>query len=209
MKKLFIANFIVVGLFLGAGISFAADGWEPTGPTAEDILSDTKVENLAIKGSREEKLINAVKNGDLKNVETLIAEGAALEARDAEDMTALMIAAKKGHADITSKLINAGANVYAVDKFGWTSLFIATDKGHTDTVRILMAAGAASGERDFDSIFVSAVFKGNTEMVKALIVKDANIDCNALETAYMIALNQRKPELVNILNDLKSQCNVD
>ena len=112
MKKLFfIAGFMVVGLLLQVGIGFARDNfadkgqnildainsykpdsnWKPTGPTAEDILAATKVENLAAKGSREEKLINAVKNGDLKNVKTLIAAGADLEARDKENMTALMI----------------------------------------------------------------------------------------------------------------------
>ena len=104
MKKLFMANFIVVVMLLQASVSFADDSWESTGPTAEDILSATKVENLAAKGSREEKLISAVKNGDLKNVETFITAGTDLEARNNEDMTSLMIAATKGFTDIAAIL---------------------------------------------------------------------------------------------------------
>jgi len=203
MKKLFfITGFMVVGLLLEVGVSFATDSWKPTGPTAEDILSATKVENLAAKGSREEKLISAVKSGDLKDVDASIAAGAGLEARDNQNMTPLMIAAKKGFTDIASKLINAGANVNARD-FNATIIFHAADKGHANIVRILIAAGA--NDPDFESIFMSAVFKGNTEMVKALAANDANISCDTLHTAYMMA-NKRNTELVNIIKHLKSQC---
>lgn len=221
-----IKLFMVVGLLLHVGLGFAQEGagimarlnrmkqdegkvesnaWKPTGPTQEDIQAATKVEGLAVKGSREDQLISAVKNGHLKNVETCLAAGSGLEARDKEGMTVLMIAAKAGYTDIVSKLINKGANVHAGDKFGLTPLFMATEESHIDTVKILMAAGAAS-DSNFESIFMSVVFKGNIEMVKALIVKDINIRSSTLETTYMMALNKRNTELVSIIKDLKSQC---
>ena len=191
---------MVVGLFLEAGVSFAADCWESTGPTAEDIRSATKVANLAAKGSREDKLISAVKNGDLKNVKTLIAAGAGLEARDNENMTALMRAAEKGYSDIARILIDAGADISAKDKFGCTAFFKAADKNHVDIVKMLIAKGA-SIDSSFEDVFVSAVSKGNTEMVKALIVESARIKHDTLETAYMIALNNRRrnPELFDVI----------
>jgi ankyrin repeat protein len=191
---------MVVGLFLEAGVSFAADGWEPTGPTAEDIRAATKVEKLAAKGSREDKLISAVKNGDLKNVETCIAAGADLEARDNENMTALMRAAEKGYSDIARILIDAGADISAKDKFGCTAFFKAADKNHVDIVKMLVAKGAAS-DSDFEDVFVSSVFKGHTEMVKALIVERARIKYDTLDTAYMMALNNRRrnPELFDVI----------
>jgi hypothetical protein len=205
MKKLFfIAGFMVAGPFLAVGVSYADYHWKPTGPTAEDIQAATKVKNLAAKGSREDKLISAVKNGDLKNVETLIAAGAGLEARDNGDRTALMRAAEKGYSDIVRILIKSGADVNARDKFDWTPLFMAADKGHTDIVRILMAAGASDG-KNFESIFVPAVFKGNTEMVKA-IVENANINCDILEKA-MSVVSYGDTEMINILKRLKSQYN--
>jgi ankyrin repeat protein len=186
MKKIFfIAVFMVVGLFLEVVASSAclnagqaenilnriakepkSDGWEPTGPTAEDILSATKVEKLAVKGSLEDKLINAVKNGDLKNVEAFIVAGADLEARDNEDMTALMRAAEKGHTDIFRILIDAGADMSAKDKFGCTAFFKAADKNHVDIVKMLVAKGAV--DDSFEGMLMRAVFQGNTEMVEAL-----------------------------------------
>src|ERR1700722_5166500 len=200
MKKLFfIAGFMVAGPFLAVGVSYADYHWKPTGPTAEDIQAATKVKNLAAKGSREDKLISAVKNGYLKNVETLIAAGAGLEARDNGDRTALMRAAEKGYSDIVRILIKSGADVNARDKFDWTPLFMAADKGHTDIVRILMAAGASDG-KNFESIFVPAVFNGNIEMVKA-IVENANINCDILEKA-MCVVSYRDTELVALLKNL-------
>jgi len=201
MKKLFfIASFMVVGLFLQVGLSFAADGWESTGPTTQDIRAATKVENRAAKGSPEDKLINAAKNGDLKNVATSIAAGADLEARDDEDMTALMWAAEKDYSDIIRILIDAGADISAKDKFGCTAFFKAADKNHIDIVKMLIAKGA-SADSTYEDIFVSSVFKGNTEMVKALIVESARIKRDTLDTAYMIALNRRRcnPEIFNVI----------
>ena len=225
MKKIFfIAGFMVVGLFLQVGVGFAYDkkraqegqnilknierfknesandSWEPTGPTGQDIRSATKVENLAAKGSLEDKLISAVKNGNLKNVETFIAAGADLEARDDENMTVLMRAADKGYSDIVGSLIDADADISAKDRFGCTAFFKAADKNHVDIVKMLMAKGAAA-DSNFEGIFVSSVSKGNTEMVKALIVESARIKCDTLDTAYMIALNRRRcnPELFNVI----------
>jgi len=191
---------MVVGLFLEVGVSFAADGWESTGPTAQDIRAATKVENLAAKGSREDKLISAVKNGDLKNVETFIAAGADLEARDNENMTALMRAAEKGYSDIVRILIDAGADISAKDKFGCTAFFKAADKNYVDIVKMLIAKGAAT-DSTFEDVFVSSVFKGNTEMVKALIVEIARIKYGTRDTAYMMALNNRRcnPELFDVI----------
>src|SRR5260221_5331590 len=220
MKKIFfIAVFMFVGLMQQVCIGIAHldaeqaervlnrinkstsdDGWKSTGPTAEDIRSATKVENLAAKGSLEDKLISAVKNGELKNVETCIAAGASLEARDNQNRTALMGAAEKGYSEIVRVLIDAGADIRAEDSFRCTAFFYAADKNHVDTVKILIAKGAAA-DSTFEDVFVSSVFKGNTEMVKALIVESARIRPDNLDTAYMIALNNRRrnPELFNVI----------
>lgn len=202
MKKIFfIAGFMVVGLFLETGVIFANDGWEPTGPTVEDIRAATKVETLAAKGSREEKLINAAKIGDLNKVKTLAA-GAVLEARDNENMTALMRAAEKGYSDIVSVLLDAGADISAQDKYGCTAFFKAAGKNHVDVVKILITKGAAA-DKAFESVFMSSVSKGNTDMVKALMVESSRIKHDTLDTAYMIALNRRRsnPELFNLIEE--------
>lgn len=206
---------MIVGLLPQAGMSFARndqaedaqrilnrikseprdDHWEPTGPTVEDIRAATKAENQAAKGSREDKLISAVKKGDLKNVKTFISSGADLEARDNENMTALMRAAEKGYADIVRILLDAGADISAKDRFGCTAFFKAADKNHVDVVKIFIAKGVAV-DSNFEGIFVSSVFKGNTEMVKALMVESARIKDDILTTAHMMT---RNPELLNLI----------
>ena len=210
----FIAGFMVAGLFLQASQGQQIlqriqeekediSSWEHTGPTAEDILAATKVENLAAKGSREDKLINAVKKGDLKSVETLIAEGTGLEARDNENMTPLMIAAEKGYTDIFRFLIGAGADVNAKDRFNRTAFFRAADKNHIEIVKIVIAEGGAIDRETLEGFLVSSASKGNTEMVKALIVESARMRDNALETAYSIAQSRRRsnPELFNAIEE--------
>jgi ankyrin repeat protein len=233
MKKIFfIACFMVVGLLLQVGLGFAhrdpkefaeqgasilkriereqgnpeAHTWKPSGPTVEDIQAATKVENLAVKGSREDKLISAVKIGDFKKVKTFIAAGAGLEARDNENMTALMRAAENGYSDIVSILLDAGADISAQDKFGFTAFCKAADKNHVDVVKILITKGAAT-DSTFEDVFVSSVSKGNTEMVKALMVESARIKHDTLNTAHMMALNRRRnnPELFNLVVEARNK----
>ncbi len=216
MKKLFfIAGFMVVGLFLQVGLGFAYS-WEPTGPTREDIEAATKVKNLAAKGSREEKLINAVKNGDSKAVKAHIADGADLEARDKGNMTALMIAAEKGYTEIVKILIYAGARVDSQDRFGCTSFFKAADKGHVEIVKILIATGAAVETDSLEGLFVRAAHEDNTEMVKALLmVENPRIRKRTLDHAYMSARSNDNTEILNLIAEAlearnkKSQMNRD
>lgn len=223
----FMTSFMLVGLLLQVGQGFArnnwaeqgqailnniergkgnseASAWKPTGPTEEDILASTRVDNLAAKGSLEEKIINAAQNGDHKNIATLIAAGAGLEARDNQDRTALMRAAEKGYADIVRILLDAGADVSAQDKYGWTALFMAATKNHVEVVKILIARGAAS-DKSFESVFVSSVFEGNIEMVKALVGEGAHISRDTIYAACGV-LSYRDAEMVDFIKHLKSQC---
>lgn len=224
MKKSFlIASLMIVGLFLEVSMSYAysrlneeqaqnilnrvnreksaASDWEPTGPTAEDIRSATKVEKLAAKGSLEDKLINAVKKGDLQEVESCIAKKVGLEARDNNDMTALMSAAQKGCSDIVRVLIDAGADINAQGKYRETAFFYAADKKHVDVVKILLAKGISIDSTVKDS-FVSFVFQGNVNMVKAFIESGRMTD-DILGTAQMHA--RSRSELYNIIAQARNK----
>jgi ankyrin repeat protein len=219
---------LVIGLFLEASTSLASPNstsaeeeqcilenikkwernsnsnsdWVPSGPTGEDIKAATKIENQAVKESREDKFIETVKNGNIKNVEALIALGVNLEVRDNENMTALMIAAKDGHTNIVSTLINAGAHLGARGRCGETALFYASDNAHAETVKALMAHGAAQNEKDLGSLFMSAVFRGYSETAKAFMVDCASIDNNTLYQAYLTAQRTCSPEIVNAIANL-------
>lgn len=185
----------------------AASDWVPSGPTAEDIKAATQVKNLAGKGSCEEAMINAAKNGDQKKIAILIAEGGVdLEAKDDQDRTALMRAAEKGYVEIVRILLDAGARVDTKDTFGWTALFIATDKNQVEVVQLLVARGAARLQETFQDLFVSAVFKGNAPMVQALAGDGAHVSCDIVnEASWMV--NPRNAQMVAIIQHLQSRCN--
>lgn len=135
----------------------------------------------------------------------LIALGVNFEARDNNDRTALMRAAEKGSCEVVKLLLDAGANVGTADSFGWTAFFIAADKNHVDVVKILIARGAAA-DKNFNDIFVGAVFKNNIKLVQALVGENtANIRCNTIDEAYMV-LSYRNTEMAKLLAQLKAQC---
>lgn len=169
--------------------------------TCEDIQAATKVENQALKGSLEEEFIKAVESGDLKNVDSLIAQGICLETRNSENMTALMIVSKNGDADIAKRLIDAGAHVGAVDAYDCTALFYAAEGGCVEIVDLLIAHGAAKGLKNFGDLLVSAVFKKNNEMAKALLVEGSKIDQDTLQTASALSHNCSR-EVVDAIKEL-------
>ena len=89
-------------------------------------------------------LWRAAEAGDLREVETLLARVADVNARNEHGVTALMRAAQHGNASVVRLLLahGADANVIRNDKF--TALALAAFFGHTDVVRILMEHGADS-----------------------------------------------------------------
>jgi ankyrin repeat protein len=85
-------------------------------------------------------------------VDTLLAAGARVNARDYLGRTALMLAAGRGDPELTARLLDAGADVRAADERGGTALHYASgyppagDRGESvPEVRLLLAEGADPG----------------------------------------------------------------
>ncbi|WP_083752043.1 ankyrin repeat domain-containing protein [Saccharothrix sp. ALI-22-I] len=109
-------------------------------------------------------LLNAVRRDDLYEVRGLLRNGVDVNARGADGLTPLMIAAGKGSADLVRLLIDAGADVYTADSAaGATALHKAVQGGDLETVKLLVEAGA----------FVDAVAAttGHTPLMDALWFK--------------------------------------
>lgn len=194
-----------LGLLLQVGACFTGEDNNPYGFKSEYFEAAFKVENLATKGSQEEKLLNAVKNGDIERVKALIGAGANLKARDSEDFTALMIAAKNGYTEIARNLLNAGANVDAKTKFGRTALFNAAEGNNAETVKLLIAHGAAENEKNLGDLFVSAVFNGRNEVAKALLVESSRIDERSLNSASWFVRTRCSEEIANAIEELQKK----
>jgi ankyrin repeat protein len=84
----------------------------------------------------------------LATVRTLIERGVAIDARDCDGWTPLMISAGKGYEEMVEELIEAGADVRAKNREGATSLHWASEGGHAEVAERLIRSGAKVGAKN-------------------------------------------------------------
>ena len=98
-----------------------------------------------------EELFDAVRNGNLAEVERLLDRGADVGVRDDGDgFTPLHEACFWGRTDIARLLLDRGADPGARGDAGTTSLHTACEWGHTDIARLLLDRGADVGAQGED-----------------------------------------------------------
>jgi ankyrin repeat protein len=86
---------------------------------------------------------NLAKTGDVKKIETLLAQNPALvNSKDAYGWTPLQIAALMGQKQAVRLLIEKGANLNEVDRFGFTALHLAAIRRNNDIYELLLENGA-------------------------------------------------------------------
>ncbi len=83
------------------------------------------------------QLIQAAYDGDLQTVQTLLADGAEVNARNNRGVTALIMAAMEGHTEVAKFLLEKGADINAKSNNGLTALVAARSRGYTDIVQLL------------------------------------------------------------------------
>jgi ankyrin repeat protein len=97
--------------------------------------------------------VKAAFSGNLEEVERLLDNGANINEKREDGITALMGAAFEGHQDVVSFLLAKGADVHVRDdnvygrSGGATACDLAAQKGHKDIVRLLVRAGAFYEEK--------------------------------------------------------------
>lgn len=128
----------------------------------------------------------AASAGDAAQIKNLIAQGADVNARDKDGLTALMWAAREGHAEIARVLVDAHADMNVRDcaSAGWTPLMHAIHKNQNDLARLLIERGADVNAQAGDcrerkveggkSALDYAAANDNAEIVKALLARGAN-----------------------------------
>ena len=85
-------------------------------------------------------LHQAAGSNDARRIASLLAGGAAIDARDG---SAYLYAGARGHLEILKLTLTHGADLKSTNRFGGTALIPASERGHVETVRTLIDAGVA------------------------------------------------------------------
>ena len=134
------------------------------------------------KKAATEKLLTAVKAGDVSKVKEALTEGADKDAKDSAGWTVLMWAAWNNHEDTVRALIDDGADVNALSTAGSSVLKLATVKGHGAIVTLLLNAGATGAPTvptedekttATDKLFKAVEAKGITRATRFARVNEA------------------------------------
>ncbi|HEU4619354.1 MAG TPA: ankyrin repeat domain-containing protein [Gammaproteobacteria bacterium] len=126
----------------------------------------------------------AARNADADAVRKLLAEGADVNAPEADGTSALVWAAYQQSPELVSLLLKAGADPNAANNFDVTPLLQAARYGDAAIVKLLLDGGAdrSKATRDGETPLMAAARAGGVEAVKILLEHGA--DPNATESLW-------------------------
>ena len=151
----------------------------------------------------ESPLADAPEKADRTVIRTLLEQRAAVNAPQADGMTALHWAAYRDDLETARLLVEAKANVSAANRYGVTPLSLACQNGSTSIVELLLERGANPNTalRGGETVLMTAARTGEPGPVAALLRRGA--DTNAKErrgqTALMWAAADGHAQVVELL----------
>jgi ankyrin repeat protein len=123
-------------------------------------------------------LLRAASAGDASGVADALEAGAAIEARDAHDRTALLIAAAEDHLDVARLLVERGADVNALDDRHDTPWLVT---GVTGSVAMLEALLPANPDLTIRNRYggvsvIPASERGHVDYVRRVVQTDIDLN---------------------------------
>lgn len=156
----------------------------------------------------------AADDGDLSQVNKLLAQGASPDAYDGVHgglPTPLQAAAFRGHAGVVSSLLRAGASLEITNIQGRSALHHAADQDHDGVVCMLLAAGARIDALDGLGLGAlhTAAWQGHSNTVLALLQGGADplLPSASGATALHIAATEPVVETIRLM--LRNGCPAD
>ena len=144
--------------------------------------------NAVINDSGETPLILAAREGNLKNVKDLIANGAQLnQSNDDEKHTPIHDAAAFNHLDVVQYLVEAGADMEREDYYGSTPLLRAAQQGHANVVAFLLDKHAKESSYG-ETAMLQASSNGHLNVVQLLVERGS--DPNETNNEGHVALHE-------------------
>jgi uncharacterized protein len=155
-------------------------------------------------GLNETRLEQAIKSGDKQTAQSLLKQGADVNASDPDGTTPLHWAVESGDTEMAQMLLRAGANPKARNRYGVTPLSLAAGNGNGGLLALLLKAGAdpAATLPNGQTILMTAARAGNAEAVRLLIERGSDVNAREStygETALMWAAAQNHPAAVQLL----------
>jgi uncharacterized protein len=167
--------------------------------------------NVRDKTTHMTALEQAVENGNLEMVHTLLLAGAWVNTKSGTGSTALMYLREKATPELVRELLSAGALVNERSESGTTALINAASMSNRAVVKELLAAGAKTAPQDEEgkTALMHAAANEDPEIVKLIIDSGAALDEKDQDgkTALMIAAEEGDPETVRILIRAGAQVN--
>lgn len=207
-----------VGMIMGGVVVFV----EPEEPLVKaafknDLVAVKELAFAATNVNVRDKFTNmtaldqAVENGNIEMVRTLLLAGASVKVKSENGLTALMYLRENTTAELINELIGAGAKVNARDENGGTVLMNAVSLCNADSLKALLEAGVKVDARDNDgkTALMFAVTNDDPRVARMLLDlgADVNVKDHEANTALMLAAESGKAATVKLLIDAGADIN--
>ncbi|KRF80420.1 kinase D-interacting substrate of 220 kDa isoform X3 [Drosophila virilis] len=158
-------------------------------------------------------LLQYIDNNDISGLRAILdSRHLAIDDRDENATTVLMVVAGRGLTAFVREFLARGADVHAEDLDNWTALLCATRNGHLDVVQLLLDHGADIEHRDMGgwTSLMWAAYRGHTELVRLLLDKgaDGNAHGNYHLGALLWAAGRGFKDIVELLVQRGAKVNV-
>ena len=158
-------------------VSAIAPGLEITRTYAR--ASQTQNQNKKVKTTALNRaLLEASKDGNLKDVEELLADGADINGIVEGDGTPLIVAARAGNKPMVQFLIQQGADPNVAARGDGNALIMAAEEGHAEIVDLLLNSGARVNEivEGDENALIKASGSGHVDVVQLLLSRGADVN---------------------------------
>jgi hypothetical protein len=190
------------------------DGTETVANASLDVGEEFLTMGMMVAVEFEQPLLQAVAEGNLEEVTTLIANGANVNAKDKNysGITALFLAVERGNLEIVEALLNYGAKVNIRDDQKRTPL-MALEYGTTpEIVRLLLRYNAkvTAVDKEGNNALHIAAQNNEPEIIQLLINEGADLNAQNKEgqTPLMIAAYYDAFDTVQALLNAGAKVNI-
>ena len=151
------------------------------------------------------KMLNAVRNNDIKQTQELIDKGVSPDLKDILGIPILQLAAQENYNELIRLLLHKGANVNALNRVGQTPLAWAARFGSIESVKLLLKAGANPNTTDIKyqlTPLIAAAYGNHIKIGELLIQNGAKINHKEVinnASALIWALTKNNTDFVKML----------